>query len=789
MISTKLPALLCCLLAAPGQASAVPLPAGSPARAPLSDPAEVEASEDLADSLTRDLIRVCASLRAGDAAALASLLAADLAAAPFPSLPGPLVGGSKWIAAHSWSARPATAGEGGAKGRRQAAVVIAAVGREVFLGQVSAFLAHFSAIEDVRCDVEGAELTDRTPPTGEAGIAFQIVGRDEAGRREWVRGRIDAEVRDGGGGWGFTRWTTEALASEVSVVDLFTEVSAPAGIRREAPPPAAADPFVPSGGAVADVDGDGLMDLLLTEPEGARLYVNDGAGGFRDVSGSAGLRKIPRSIAAVFLDFDADGDDDIFMSAEGPQVLLENRIDPNGIRVFRDVSAAAGVAVRAVGRSVAVADVNNDSLPDVFVASYNHYGSIVPSSWSRATNGTPDLLFVNIGSGRFRESARAWGVEDSRWGSAAAFADVNGDGWQDLYVANDFGENALYVNKRLRFEDEAARRGVQDPGSGSGVSWGDFDNDGDLDLHVSRISSAAGRRILGRLVPAGAAPPGERAEGGSLFQDRGNGWFTDLSARAGPFRAGWAHGGGFLDFDNDGWDDILSVNGFLTGRGEEEAEGLFWRHVAASADGSEKAGGESFRSEQMGRIFEEGLSLGGRERDALFMGRGDGTFRDISGISGIDSGSDGRGAIFADFDNDGDLDVVTTTARDGGRLLFRNDVGQENGFLRVSLVGTRSGRRPYGATVRLKTSRGIQTRILAAGSGFVSSHDPRLLFGLGLDERAEWLEVTWPSGLKQRASGIQAGDSLEITEGAEATRRVSETRFRLGDSRRLPDTQ
>jgi thiol-disulfide isomerase/thioredoxin len=203
--------------------------------------------------------------------------------------------------------------------------------------------------------------------------------------------------------------------------------------------------------------------------------------------------------------------------------------------------------------------------------------------------------------------------------------------------------------------------------------------------------------------------------------------------------------------------------------------------VVASAAEIEAPGNQSYQSSHMGRIFTEGFSFSGYERDCLFLSLGNGKFREISGVSGIDSITDGRGAIFADFDNDGDYDIVTTTVQKKARLLFRNNIGQESGFVRITLQGGRSGRDAYGAVVRLKSSRGIQTKIKSGGSGFVSAHDPRLLFGMGDDETAEWLEVTWPSGLKQRASGIRSGDSLKIVEGAASTERVAESRFSLPD--------
>jgi hypothetical protein len=252
----------------------------------------------------------------------------------------------------------------------------------------------------------------------------------------------------------------------------------------------------------------------------------------------------------------------------GNQVLLENRWIPQGKLVFWDVSDRALVHLPAVGFSAAAADVNRDGYPDIYVASYNRYGTVMPNAWHRATNGTPNLLFINQGDGTFSEEATAWGVDDSRWSYAAAFADLDNDGDQDLYVANDFGENALYRNDGERFTETAAEAGVSDPGFGMGVSFGDYDNDGDLDLHVTNMSSTAGKRILNRLYPGRQQDRSylfKLASGNSLYENLGNGTFRDATAETGGFPAGWAFGGGFLDFDNDGWEDIYTPNGFISG--------------------------------------------------------------------------------------------------------------------------------------------------------------------------------------------------------------------------------
>ncbi len=186
-------------------------------------------------------------------------------------------------------------------------------------------------------------------------------------------------------------------------------------------------------------------------------------------------------------------------------------------------------------------------------------------------------------------------------------------------------------------------------------------------------------------------------------------------------------------------------------------------------------------------MIQGGHSFSGYERDAAYLNLDNRRYLDISGISGIDSVSDGRGAVYADFDNDGDLDVFLTTIQGAAHLLFRNNIGQDSNWVRVTLDGTDSGRDAYGAVVRCKTSAGIQTQIKAGGQGYLSQHDPRLLFGLGTDARAEWIEVTWPSGQRSHFRDIPAGSSLSVTEGKGSFTLLSEQPRKLPDPIELED--
>jgi thiol-disulfide isomerase/thioredoxin len=182
-------------------------------------------------------------------------------------------------------------------------------------------------------------------------------------------------------------------------------------------------------------------------------------------------------------------------------------------------------------------------------------------------------------------------------------------------------------------------------------------------------------------------------------------------------------------------------------------------------------------------MFGQGFSFSGYERDPLYLNLGGKKFTDISGISGIDSITDGRAGVFADFDNDGDLDVFSTTIQNQAHLLFRNNVGQDNGYLRISLEGgAGSPRDAFGSVVRVKTKAGILTKIKSGGSGFISQHDPRLYFGLGRDDQAEWVEVTWANGKVERFAGeFTAGGSFVLKEGTGKARAVTVGTAKLPD--------
>lgn len=528
------------------------------------DRAALEHVEELSESLANDLLELSVASRDRDRQAMAGHFAPLVRVrADGEPRAGDLEPQRQWLRRHGWSTVTITPDDEPAV--REAA-------RSEVLGTLGALLEHFSEVEDARFKVKAATFSDHSPPRGQARVKLAVIGRDAMGRREWLDGWLRVEaVSTGSERWEIDALVIESMQSLVAERDLFSEVALPAGVSRQFPdfgtPPN--DTVVAHGAAAADIDHDGLIDVLATGVTGNRLYRNLGDGRFEDISAASLVGYSPPATGAAWFDADADGDQDLFLAALGPQMLLENRLVPEGVLQFVDVSAAAGIDVEAIGFSVAVADVNGDALADVYVASYNRYGQVMPNRWDAATNGTPNLLFLNQGNLRFREAAESWGVRDTRWSYAASFADVDGDGDQDLYVANDFGENGFFRNDGGTFRDVAADRGLLDPGNGMGVSFGDFNNDGHLDLHVTNMSSTAGNRILSRLFPEpdpAASHLGKLAAGNSVFRGDGDGNFVEVTAELGGISAGWAWGGGFLDFDNDGWEDVYTPNGFISGK-------------------------------------------------------------------------------------------------------------------------------------------------------------------------------------------------------------------------------
>lgn len=338
-----------------------------------------------------------------------------------------------------------------------------------------------------------------------------------------------------------------------------------------------------SGIAVGDVNGDGLDDVYISEEGGLpnRLWVQQADGTVRDLSQAAGVDWLDATFCSLLVDLDGDGDQDLAAATYPRLVLAEN--DGTGRFTIRQRLSLVEQAY-----SLSAADYDGDGDLDLYLASYGASGTgsagaiaadgstpgtTVPVPYHDANNGGANILLRNDGDFSFHDATRETGldVHNQRFSFAAAWNDYDRDGHIDLYVANDFGRNSLYRNEGGQFVDVASGAGVEDIGTGMSVAWGDYNRDGQADLYVGNMFSGAGNRIARqtKFIEQHSREIADSllrtARGNSLFANSGDGTFDDVSLDAGVERGLWAWSSRFADLNNDGWEDIVVCNGFITG--------------------------------------------------------------------------------------------------------------------------------------------------------------------------------------------------------------------------------
>ena len=328
------------------------------------------------------------------------------------------------------------------------------------------------------------------------------------------------------------------------------------------------------GLAIADVNGDGLEDIYACDTGGLpnRLYLQRLDGTIKDVSKESGVDLLEESLGALFVDLDNDGDQDLVVVSDPSVHFAEN----DGAGRFK---LRTPVMIETDGYSLTAADFDQDNDLDIYVCGYNarrqdavNRGLPFPLPYHDANNGGQNYLLRNEGDFQFVDATNEVGLDadNRRFSLAAAWEDYDNDGDQDLYVANDFGRNCLYQNQSGKFVNVAAAAGVEDQASGMSVSWGDYDNDGLVDLYVSNMFSAAGnrvtfqRRFAGSISDATVSHVQRMARGNTLFRNQGDGTFEDTSVSAKVTQGRWAWGSRFVDLNNDGWQDIVVANGYIT---------------------------------------------------------------------------------------------------------------------------------------------------------------------------------------------------------------------------------
>ena len=539
-----------------------------------------------------------------------------------------------------------------------------------------------------------------------------------------------------------------ALIFADGALPTFTDVTTASGVKFQHENGAFGKKYLPetmgSGVVIFDADGDGSPDLLFVnsttwpgqpaKPSAPALYRNNKNGTFADVTAASGLRTTLYGLGAAAGDYDNDGKPDLYITALGGNRLYHNA----GGGTFTDVTAAAGVGSSGFSTSAAWLDYDRDGRLDLFVAHYvdwtlprDRFCTLDGKTKSYCTpesyKGQSPQLFHNAGNGKFEDVTAKAGVNDpTSKGLGIALLDYNGDGWIDVFVANDTQPNRLYENRHDgTFKDVALAAGVafNEAGkarAGMGVDAADYDGSGRQSLVVGNFSN----------------------EMIALYKNEGNGLFIDEAPASTIGKASMltlTFGCFFVDYDNDGRLDVFAANG----------------HVADDINAAQPR----VTYAQAPHLFR---NLDGRQ------------FEEVTPKSGAALAQKlvARGAAYADLDNDGDLDLVVT-ANHGAAHVFRNDGGERNRSLRVRLVGGgKSNRDAIGAFARVTSAAGTSPwRMVRTGSSYLSQSELPLTFGLGTAAAVTRIEIKWPDGATETLGAADAGQTITIEQGHGITQR------------------
>ena len=535
--------------------------------------------------------------------------------------------------------------------------------------------------------------------------------------------------------------STPASMTSAPAIDVhFVDVTSQAGIKfkhMSSPEKKYIVESMSGGVALFDYDNDGYLDIYFVnsltvdmvkskQKTPSSLYHNNGDGTFTDVTDKAAVGDIGWGMGVAIGDYNNDGWDDIYVTCLGPNHLLRN----NGNGTFTDVTQKAGVGDPRWSSGAAFVDYDNDGKLDLFVSNYVDFDvnnlpefgkgrtcqfkGVPVQCGPRGLKGAGDSLYHNNGDGTFTDVSKKAGVADvdGFYGLGVIASDFDEDGLLDIFVANDSTPNFLYHNngdgtfKDIGFPSGTA---VNENGSeqGSmGVTLGDYDHDGRLDLFITNFDD----------------------DYNTLYHNDGKGSFTDVSYAAKvaavslPY-VGW--GTWFFDYDNDGWSDLLVVNG----------------HVYPQLPTY-------------------------RQRNFVHHNNRDGTFTEVGEQLGAPflEKRTGRGAAFGDIDNDGDVDVVINNL-DGPPQVLRNDGGNANNSVLIKTIGVKSNRDGIGTRVKIISGNLTQIGEVYSGGSYLSQSDLRLRFGLEQQTKIDLIEVHWPSGAIDKVANVSANKTLTIKEG------------------------
>ena len=561
-------------------------------------------------------------------------------------------------------------------------------GPERFLHQISTWLEQLARVEVAEFEVTGIQETAGAPLTVRLEIRYDIVGdRTDHGREERVGTWRTEWSRNASAKWKATRWEageeTVSRTSGPAFLDVTPQALGGTKSYRSQmlrgsdywrtvlDGACGMDVYGNNGVAAGDFDNDGFDDLYVCQPAGLpnRLYRNRGDGTFEDVTEESGVGVLDNTACALFADFRNKGLQDLLVvCGSGPLLFLNQGNGTFAIKrdAFQFARPPEGTFTHA-----AIADYDRDGRLDIYFCLYSYYLGLdqyhYPVPYFDARNGPANFLLHNEGEATFVDRTEAAGLnaENDRYSFACAWGECGASGFPDLYVANDFGRSNLYRNNGDgRFTAVSIEAHVDDAGAGMSACWSDFDNDGKQDIYAANMWSAAGQRVSEQTLFHEKSSEQVRAlyrrhaRGNSLYRNKGNGQFENVSQQSGTEMGRWSWCSDFWDFDHDGYPDLYVANGYISAPDRSDLASFFWRQVVGkSPDDATPALAYERGWQALNELIRSDSTWSGYERNVMFANNRDGTFSEVSGVVGLDFPEDGRSFALADLDHDGRLEA------------------------------------------------------------------------------------------------------------------------------------
>ncbi len=453
------------------------------------------------------------------------------------------------------------------------------------------------------------------------------------------------------------------------------------------------------------------------------------------------------TMGAVWADYDNDGYEDLFVYKCGKPELFKN----NECKQFINVTEKSGLPSWINSNTAIWFDYNSDGYVDLFIGGYFREDidlwhlkttKILTESFEYSQNGGRNYLFKNTGNGSFIDVTFEAGLISTRWTLAAGAIDINHDGYPDLFIANDYGINELFINedgKKFNEIEESALIGLT-PKSGMNVSFGDIYNKGQLGIYVSNITEE-----------------GILLQGNNFWVPMADGekyLYANLAQEAGIESGGWSYGAQFGDFNNDGFIDLYLANGYISGKKETS----YWYDYSKVTGGN-----KAIISDIKNWPAMRGRSQSGFQRNRIWLNDGSGHFRDVAKYVCGDEHLDSRSVATADLWNRGVLDIIVAN-QNNSLLVFKNNVNSGNHWIAFKLEGTHGNRSAIGTMVTLYWDSRSQVQILSGGIGFCSQNQRRLQFGLGKSSVVDKAVIAWPDGKHQILKDPKVDQLIKISE-------------------------